>query len=140
MSSDDVRAIVVRFRELEARLERAERLIANIMREGRVTKTDYPNGMIEVEMDGLASRMIPFAQRAGNVSDWDPPTEGERVLVFSPGGDPARAIAMHGGWTENFPAPDDKGGNRTITTTGEFKVASSEGMTFDGRGKRVRFV
>lgn len=140
MSPDDVQAIVGRFREVEARLELLERAMANLVREGRIAAADYEKALVEVEMDGLPSRQIPWVQRAGEVSDWDPPSVGERVIVLSPNGDPARGLAMPGGWTDQFPAPDSKGGNRTITTKGEFKVSSDEGMTFDGKGKIVRFV
>lgn len=130
MNEDDVRAIVRRFGEMEAQIERLNVKIANLVREGRVTdEIDYDTGLAEIEADGLPSRKIPWAQRAGGVKDWDPPSPGERVVVFAPGGDVERAIAFPGGWTDENPAPDNKGGNRTIVAAGDVSITAGGKIT-----------
>lgn len=140
MHPDDSRAIVRRFRELEAQIERLKRQIGNVVREGRVTEVDFERGLAEVQMDGLASRMIPFVQRAGSgVKDWDPPSAGERVVVLSPTGDPAKGLVMPGGWSDDNPAPDNRGGNRTIVVENDATIRAGGTITLEA-GEEVRIL
>lgn len=114
MSDAYFRAVARRFAELEAAIEDLNRRLTNVVREGRVTDVDYAGAVATVDMDGLPSRQMPWIQRAGDVKDWDPPTVGERVTVVSPTGDPALGMVFPGGWSNDNPAPHDRGGERFI--------------------------
>lgn len=139
MRNEDARAIMRAFRDLEAEVESLRRQVNNIVREGRVTdRIDYARGLAEVELDGgLVSRMVPWVQRAGTVKDWDPPSPGERILMLSPTGDPARSLILPGGWTDDNAAPDNRGGARTITTEGDFTVRAGGLITLEAAGNVV---
>ncbi|XWN29958.1 MAG: phage baseplate assembly protein V [Devosia sp.] len=136
MNWEDISAVKQRFRELEQQVEWLTNLVANLVREGVVTdKVDYDKGLAEVKMDGfeegLVSVMAPWAQRAGGVKDWDPPSSGERVLMLSPNGNPKRGIIIPGGWSNKNPAPDNQGGNRTIVVTGDVNIKAGGSINLE---------
>jgi len=128
MSDAYFRAVARRFAELEAAVEDLNRRVANLMREGRITGVDYDRGVATVDMDGLPSREMPWVQRAGTVKDWNPPSVGERVTVMSPTGDPGQGLILPGGWSDQNPAPHNKGGERVIQADGKIvlNVGTSE--------------
>ncbi len=144
MSDAYFRAVERRFADLEAAVEDLRRRQANQMREGRITGVDYERGVATVEMDGLPSKEIPWVQRAGDVKDWDPPSVGERVTVMSPTGDPGQGLITPGGWSNDHPAPHNKGGDRYVKTTGTIHLDADTSVMVlaaervDIRAKTVR--
>lgn len=69
----------------------------NLIRYGVVKEADYSNAMIRVETQGgeITSDWIPWASmRAGNDKLWDPVEVGEVVMLLSPSGELANAVAL----------------------------------------------
>lgn len=63
---------------------------------------------VRVKSGGLDSDWLPWlALRAGDTSDWDPPTRGEQCIVLSPSGEPATGTVLTGLFSDAFPAPSD---------------------------------
>lgn len=132
-----VRHLSERLNALESRNEELERRVTNMFREAKVTKLHAEDGMAEVEADGLPSDKVPWITRAGKQKEWDPPTEGERVVLFNPTGEPGLGMIMHGGFSNQFPMNHDKAGEhrRSVgdkvmtTTTDKDKVSKTEKVT-----------
>jgi len=81
--------------EVLQRLERIEAMLHNMLMLGAVVATDYANARIQVRMGDLTTPMIPWlTQRASHDVTWDAPEIGEQVMVLSPSGDFANAIAL----------------------------------------------
>lgn len=95
---------IQRISELEADIAQLRHVINNMFREARVKKV-YDDGTAEVVAHGAQTHRIPWVQRAGSIRDWEPPTENERVLMLSPGGDPSRGLILPGGYSDNYPQP-----------------------------------
>lgn len=127
------------------RLERLERIqsrqdtrLNNIMREGKVVEVDHKNGLAIVDAHGVRTKPIPWLQQAGDIVEWNPPAVGQRVVVMSPDGEIGRGFIMPGGFTDQVPAPHDKGAERR-TKIGNCVLTQSEnglsltvgGTTFD---------
>jgi phage baseplate assembly protein V len=84
------------------------RLLLNLIRKGSVIEVDHDAKKCRVSTGGLDSNWLPwFALRAGATRTWDPPTVGEQVMLFCPGGDPADGVAMFGIYSDDAPAPSD---------------------------------
>lgn len=87
------------------------RLIENLIRIGTVAEVDHARARLRVKSGGLLTAWLPWAAgRAGETRDWNPPTIGEQVLVFSPGGDTASGVVMTGLFQSAHPAPSDASG------------------------------
>lgn len=129
-----MRFVETEFAELRSRNEELERRVSNMFREATVTKVDAETGMAEVDADGLASDMVPWITRAGKQKEWDPPTEGERVVLFNPTGEPGLGMIMHGGFSNKFPQNHNKAGEHkrsvgddvSTTTTDKDKVSRTK--------------
>lgn len=92
------------------------RLIINLIRKGSVMKVDLtsnpPTCRVSVgnaddpDGEGLQTNWLPFfALRAGKTREWNPPTEGEQVVLFCPMGDPAQGVVLCGLYSDDAPAP-----------------------------------
>lgn len=82
------------------------RLLLNLVRKGTILAVDHDAEMCRVKSGELETnwiRWLSFA--AGETIDWNPPTVGEQVLLLSPGGDPADAVALRGIYSDEAPAP-----------------------------------
>lgn len=125
------------FADLRAKHDELDRRLNNLFREAKVTKLHADEGMAEVDADGLPSTKIPWLARAGQSREWDPPTEGERVILISPTGDPGIGMILPGGFSNQFPQNHDKGGEHrrsvgdkvSTTTTDKDKVTKTEKVT-----------
>lgn len=97
-----------------------ERVIANLIRIGVVTELDATNARLKVKAGGVESDWIPWAaSRAGATRHWSAPRVGEQMLVLSPYGDMAQAVAMGGIFQTAHPAPATSQDNeRTIYPDG----------------------
>lgn len=94
------------------------RLLHNLIRLGTIAEVDHGDPeadpprppRVRVQSGELLTDWLPwFAQRAGTTRDWDPPTVGEQVMVFSPGGDPAAGVVLTGINCQAHPAPANSG-------------------------------
>ncbi len=84
----------------------------NAVRKGSILDVDHANALCRVAIgetddDGLQTNWIPWiAGTAGATREWLPPTKGEQVVLLSPMGDPAQAVALRGFYSNAAPAPD----------------------------------
>ena len=95
-----------------------KRLVENIVRVGTIVAVDHDTTppMVRVQLSEKAiSDWRPYVeQRAGDTGSWNPPTVGECVLFFSPGGETAGGFALAGVPTARRPTPSaDR--NKTVT-------------------------
>lgn len=86
--------------DLNARISELERIVANMTRPGVIVATNYANPpKVQVKVGDNTTGWLPWAgSRAapsGNQS-WEPPEEGEQVLVLSPSGDYAQGYVVPG--------------------------------------------
>lgn len=87
----------------------------NLIRYGVVKEADYSKAMIRVETQGgeITTDWIPWAtMRAGNDKSWDPIEVGEVVMLLSPSGELANAVAMPAVWSGNNQNGDRAGLHR----------------------------
>lgn len=90
------------------------RLLLNLVRKGTVLEVNHQAALCRVASGELQTNWIPWlAIAAGTTLDWRPPTAGEQVLLLSPGGDPADAVALCGIYSSKAPAPSKKANTHT---------------------------
>lgn len=84
------------------------RLLTNLIRIGTIAEIDLASvpAKVRVSTGALTTAWLQFlALRAGTSTTWDPPTLGEQVIVFCPGGDTAAGIVLTGLNSDAIPAP-----------------------------------
>lgn len=82
------------------------RLLHNLIRLGTIAEVDHTAARVRVKTGELLTDWLPWIEsRAGSTRDWDPPTQGEQVILFSPGGDPAAGVVLTGVFSNAHPAP-----------------------------------
>jgi phage baseplate assembly protein V len=129
-----MRFVETEFAELRARNEELERKVTNMFREATVTKVHEDDAMAELDADGLPTDKLPWLARAGKQREWDPLTEGERVVLISLGGEPGTGLILPGGFSNKFPPNHNKLGEHkrsvgdkvSTTTTDKDKVSETE--------------
>lgn len=139
MSTAAVFHILRRMAELEAIVSRQQVRINNMLREGKVLDVDYDKGLATVEAHGIETKEIPWLQQAGDISEWTPISKDQRVLVFSPNGDLSRAVIMPGGYTDDNPAPHDKGAEKRVKIGGAVITHSAKGFFIEVDGTEYQF-
>lgn len=73
------------------------RLIHNLIRLGTIDQVDHETARVRVRSGGNLTGWLRWLSfRAGTTRDWDPPTVGEQVIIFSPGGDLSAGIVLTG--------------------------------------------
>lgn len=83
-----------------------ERILANLIRVGVVTELDEAGARVKVDAGGLDTDWLPWlTMRAGATRTWSAPRPGEQVLVLSPYGDPAQAVALPALYQDDHPPP-----------------------------------
>jgi phage baseplate assembly protein V len=89
------------------------RQIANLIRVGEVTETDFTDPdapRVKVAVSGFESDWLPFgAKRAGSTKTWSPLSIGEQVVILSPYGDLGQAIIVCSLYSSANPAPASSG-------------------------------
>ena len=86
------------------------RLLCNLLRVGLVEQVDHGNALVRVRVGALVTDWVRwFEHRAGTVRNWSAPSEGEQVMLLSPGGDLNAAVALRGIYSETAPAPAASG-------------------------------
>jgi phage baseplate assembly protein gpV len=89
--------------------EQAEqsRLLANLVRVGKIVSVDAGSARAVVDFGGLISPPLPAGQlRAGALQFWWMPTVGEQVLVTCEGGDIAQGVIVVSIYAGNAPSAD----------------------------------
>lgn len=107
--------------KLETRIEQLDRRVNNTMREARVTEVDHEKGMVKVKALGLDSAWVPWMETAGAIKTWSPPSEGQRVVLFSPSGEPGQGFVLPGGYSSQYGKPHDQGAEYVLTI-GDFRL------------------
>lgn len=89
------------------------RLLNNLIRLGTIAEVDHgaPGSRpprCRVKSGDIITAWLPwFSVRAGQTRDWNPPTQGEQCLLFSPGGDLSAGVALVGINSAANPAPSN---------------------------------
>jgi len=87
-------------------LAEIERILANMIRIGRVVELDAPAARVKVEVGGSITDWIPWgSERASATRSWSARRPGEQVLVFAPYGDLAQAVVGASLFQTDHPAP-----------------------------------
>lgn len=93
------------------------RLIENLIRLGTVAEVDHGSlkdhrpPRLRVQSGELLTGWLPWITfRAGADTEWDPPTVGEQVVLFSPSGQTTQGIVLTGLFSQHFPANADRAG------------------------------
>ena len=88
---------------------------------GVVAELDVAAARVRVEYDRVGQDPVMtdwlpwFAAAAGAAAAWDPPSQGEQVMVLCPSGDPRRGVALRGIYSAANPAPGDGAGEHVRT-------------------------
>lgn len=81
------------------------RLLENLIRFGTIAEVQYQPPRVQVKTGNITTGFIPWlALRAGADKEWDPPTQGEQVLLVAPSGLLNQAIAITGLYSDHMPA------------------------------------
>jgi phage baseplate assembly protein V len=92
------------------------RRLENLIRLGTIAAVDHQAARCTVSTGGLSVPNLPWlALRAGDSSDWDPPTVGEQCILLSPSGEPAQGVALVGLYSQQRPAPSNSANVRRRT-------------------------
>ncbi len=129
-------ALLDRLENIETVIRQLLRAKNNLLREGKVTAV-FDDGTVEVDMQGLASDRLPQLTRAGNLTEWAPLSEGERVLVLNPTGEAGRGLVLPGGYTDNFGQPHDKLGEWFKGVSGTSMKMTDEELTLSATTIRL---
>lgn len=130
------------------------RLLENMVRFGTIAAVQHVPPRVSVKTGDLVTAMLPWlALRAGADVEWDPPTEGEQVLLISPSGQLANGVALTGLFSDSIPANGDRAGlhrrtyrdgavieydsiahhlNVTLPAGGTTNLVSTGGITIEG--------
>ncbi|AWL18071.1 phage baseplate assembly protein V [Acinetobacter nosocomialis] len=87
------------------------RRLENLIRFGTIKTVNpsKPIPLVTVDLDDIVTPEIRFFNaRSGKDSTWDPPSEGEEVIVISPCGDIGpTSVVFYGLYNNEHPAPSD---------------------------------
>ena len=87
------------------------RLLENLIRFGTIAEVDETAARVKVTTGKLTTAWLPWiAPRAGADREWNPPTEGEQVILLSPSGQLANGVAITGLFSDLIPANGDRPG------------------------------
>ncbi|MET4713046.1 phage baseplate assembly protein V [Pseudomonas sp. PvP125] len=87
------------------------RLLENLIRFGVIAAVQMEPPRVQVTTGTLTTAWLPWlALRAGSDREWDPPTLGEQVILFSPSGQLANGIVVTGVFSDHIPANGNREG------------------------------
>lgn len=134
---DDMAQIVARISEIERRND-------HTMRPGKVTDVDPKKQLARIEIgerDGtpLKSAWVPYAQLAGGYKSHRPPTVGQQMMMFAPNGEGRQALLLPMTWSNDNPAPSDKG-DEHVTTYGDMKIVEKADSLSIAMGTNVSII
>lgn len=133
------------FEDLLRRIPEIERRVRNMMRYVTVAEVDAAKGLVKLKDDGedpdqtLETDWVPWMEQAGQTKTWTPPSVGQPMMLFSPSGNIADAIALAGRFSNQNAQPSQKGdenmvtiGGTTITTSGDKVHIKSATIVLEG--------
>lgn len=92
------------------------RLLENLIRYGTIAAVQMKPPRVRVKTGTLTTAWLPWiALRAGADREWNPPTENEQVLLFSPSGQLANGVVLTGLFGDHIPANGDREGLHRFT-------------------------
>lgn len=81
-----------------------ERRLSNLIRFGTIASIDHAKALAKVKSGGILTDWLPWVTpRAGETKIWNPPTEGEQVLILAVGGEFTTAVILPSIFTQNAP-------------------------------------
>lgn len=87
------------------------RMLENLIRYGVIAAVQMEPPRVQVKTGSLTTAWLPWlALRAGADKEWDPPTEGEQVILFSPSGQLANGVVLTGLFSDHIPANGNRAG------------------------------
>jgi len=87
------------------------RMLENLIRLGVIAAVQMEPPRVQVKTGKLLTAWLPWlALRAGADQEWDPPTEGEQVILFSPSGQLTNGIVVTGLFSDHIPANGNRPG------------------------------
>lgn len=99
------------------------RLLQNLIRLGTVAEVDPVSARVRVASGELLTNWLPWlSTRAGQTRVWNPPTEGEQVLMLSPGGDPSTGVVLTGLFSDAHPAPSEDPGTTLFALPDDARI------------------
>jgi hypothetical protein len=127
--------LMARIEHLERVVNQQDRRLNEMFREGEIVKA-YEDGTYEAKFygDESMSKRIEHPQQAGEISDWVPYSQGQRVMLINPSGEPGKGFIIPAGYTETFDQPHNKlgeayrkvGASTDLTTGGKRHITSGE--------------
>lgn len=90
------------------------RLLQNLIRLGTIAQVDGAKARVQLGPQLTTEWLNWITPRAGTTRAWSAPTEGEQVMVLSPGGDLTRGVIVPALFSKAFDAPES---SDTIHTT-----------------------
>ncbi|KAF0616991.1 phage baseplate assembly protein V [Acinetobacter baumannii] len=130
------------------------RRLENIVRFGSIDTVDLEKALCTVNLGDIKTAQLNWLNiRAGTDSSWDPPSPGERCIVFSPSGELAQGVVLFGIYSEDNPAPAQSENIKlrkfsdgtviqydtashvlkaTLTDGGKVEINASGGITLNG--------
>ena len=109
------------------RMADLERRLENSVRHGAVKEVDAERQRVRLAIgkgpDGTEqlSPWIPYAQQAGALKVHTPPSVGQNMTAFSPGGDLEQAMALPMTWNDGNASPSSSA-DENVMTFGDSKV------------------
>lgn len=84
------------------------RRLESLIRYGTIAEVQMDPPRVRVKSGGLNTIWRPWISlRAGDTTEWDPPTVGEQCVFFSPSGEPTTGFALVGLFSDAHPAPSN---------------------------------
>ncbi|KQE95520.1 phage baseplate assembly protein V [Acinetobacter lactucae] len=130
------------------------RRLENIIQFGSIDIVDLEKAVCTVNLGEIKTAPLNWLNiRAGTDSSWDPPSSGERCIVFSPSGELAQGVVVFGIYSEDNPAPAKSENLKlrkfsdgtviqydtsshalkaTLTDGGKVEITASGGITLNG--------
>lgn len=82
------------------------RRLENLIRMGTINSVDHAAKRCTVKLGTIITApLIWWTLRAGEDITWDPPTEGEQCVVFSPSGELSLGLVFYGFYSDANPSP-----------------------------------
>lgn len=82
------------------------RRLESLIRYGTIAEVQMAPPRVRVQSGKLTTTWRPWISlRAGDTTEWDPPTVGEQCVFFSPSGEPTTGFALIGLFSDAHPAP-----------------------------------
>ncbi|RAI69557.1 phage baseplate assembly protein V [Pseudomonas fluorescens] len=92
------------------------RLIENLIRLGTIAAVQMRPPRVQVKTGSLTTGWLPWiTPRAGANREWNPPTENEQVILFSPSGQLGNGIVLTGLFSDHIQANGEREGLHRCT-------------------------